>query len=431
MRILYLIHGHEKFSKGGAEAAAFSLFHSISLLPDCDCWILAAFPTSSDKIQLGYLQSADKSGREYILGAQCEYFYLKSLDIAAIKPAVSRLINEVKPDIIHLHHYANFGIDIFPLLQTLMPTAKIILTLHEYLALCLHNGQMVTTQTLSLCDEPSPLACSHCFPGASQNDIFLRLSYAALTLGSVDKILAPSRFLIDRYRKCGIDHPNFQCIENGLPLDIFETTPEELSLASAGRLNCFSYYGQLNQYKGLLILLKAVAILSQKGVKDFLVTINGANLESQPQEFQDQFYLILGQVGDLVLNAGSYGKNELKSRMLQSDWTIVPSIWWENSPVVIQESFYFKRPVIGSNIGGISEKIRGLGGLEFEVANPLALAQAIEICIGNLDLHEKLQAEIQAPFSSEQCARAHRKVYRELMGSAVSDDILVDGRESI
>lgn len=415
MRILYLIHGHEKFSKGGAEAAAFSLFNSIRQLPDCDCWILCAFPIGNDAIQLGSLQSADKLGREYILGAQCEYFYLKSIDIAAIKPAIARLISEVKPDIIHLHHYINFGIDVIPLLQALAPTAKIVVTLHEYLALCLHNGQMVTTHHLSLCKEPSPLACSHCFPNTSQNDIFLRLSYIALTLGSVDKLLSPSHFLIDRYRRCGIDHPNFQCIENGLPIDIYAATDGETALASTSSLNRFAYFGQLNRYKGLLILLKAVAILKQNGVEDFLVTINGANLESQPQDFQEQFSQLVKQAGDLVLIAGSYNKEELRSRMLQSDWTVVPSIWWENSPVVIQESFYFKRPVIGSNLGGISEKIKGRGGLEFEVANPLSLAQAMEMCIGNAALHARLQQEIQPSFSSEECALAHLDIYQSLL----------------
>lgn len=415
MRILYLIHGHEKFSKGGAEAAAFSLFHSISQLPDCDTWILAAFPVDDNTVHLGYLQSADKRGREYILGAQCEYFYLKSIDIAAIKPAVARLIEEIKPDIIHLHHYVNFGIDIIPLLQTLAPTAKMIVTLHEYLALCMHNGQMVTTQTLRLCEEPSPLACSHCFPASSQNDIFLRLSYTSLTLKSVDKLLSPSQFLIDRYKNCGVDHADFQCIENGLPLDIYEATSEETSRASLGPLNRFGFFGQINPYKGLLVLLQAVTILKQNGVKDFLVTINGANLESQPQEFQDQFEQLAKKAGDLILIAGSYYKTELKSRMLQSDWTIIPSIWWENSPVVIQESFYFKRPVIGSNIGGISEKIKGRGGLEFEVGNPLSLAQTMEQCIGNAELHSRLQREMKPAFSAEQCAMEHRQIYQELL----------------
>ena len=46
MRVLYLVHGHEQFSVGGAENAAFSLFHEAQHNPDLDAWILAAVHTS-------------------------------------------------------------------------------------------------------------------------------------------------------------------------------------------------------------------------------------------------------------------------------------------------------------------------------------------------------------------------------------------------
>ena len=423
MRILYLIHGHERFSKGGAESAAFSLFNSVKKIPGCECWILCAFPSVNDTIPLGALQSVDKSGHEYIIGAQCEYFYLKSVDIASIKPALVRLINEVKPDIIHLQHFINFGIDVIPLLQMLRPTAKIVVTLHEYLALCLHNGQMVTTKRLDLCHEPSTLSCSSCFPDISPNNIFLRLSYTATTLKGVDQLISPSKFLMNRYKQSGIDHPNFQCIENGLPISVHQSQDETNKSPSASDLNRFSFFGQINQYKGLLILLKAVAILKQSDITNFLVIINGANLEIQPPDFQELFGDLLEQAGDLVLMAGSYNKEELKSRMLYSDWTILPSIWWENSPVVIQESFYFKRPVIASNIGGISEKIRGKGGIEFEVANPHSLAKTMEKCIGNVELHQTMQQQMGETFTAEACAEEHLKLYRKLLADPADNQI--------
>ncbi|MEM0061516.1 MAG: glycosyltransferase, partial [Fervidicoccaceae archaeon] len=49
------------------------------------------------------------------------------------------------------------------------------------------------------------------------------------------------------------------------------------------------------------------------------------------------------------------------------DVTIVPSIWYENLPGVVAESFAFGVPVIGSNIGGIPEMIvDGLNGMLFD-----------------------------------------------------------------
>ena len=56
--------------------------------------------------------------------------------------------------------------------------------------------------------------------------------------------------------------------------------------------------------------------------------------------------------------------------MRSIDWTIIPSIWWENSPIVIQESFFHGRPMICSNIGGMAEKITdGVDGLHFRVGS--------------------------------------------------------------
>jgi glycosyltransferase involved in cell wall biosynthesis len=43
--------------------------------------------------------------------------------------------------------------------------------------------------------------------------------------------------------------------------------------------------------------------------------------------------------------------------MSACDWIVVPSIWWENSPVVIQEARLAARPLIVSNIGGMAEKV--------------------------------------------------------------------------
>ena len=56
--------------------------------------------------------------------------------------------------------------------------------------------------------------------------------------------------------------------------------------------------------------------------------------------------------------------------MAEIDWVVVPSIWWENSPLVIQEAFLHGRPVICSDIGGMAEKVRhGVDGLHFRVGD--------------------------------------------------------------
>ena len=92
---------------------------------------------------------------------------------------------------------------------------------------------------------------------------------------------------------------------------------------------------------------------------DSALMIFGGNLEKQPEAFQKKFNELTEKAGNRVRFYGSYRSAELPSLMKDVDWLIIPSIWWENSPVVIQEAFLHGRPIIASNIGGMAEVWRG------------------------------------------------------------------------
>ena len=77
---------------------------------------------------------------------------------------------------------------------------------------------------------------------------------------------------------------------------------------------------------------------------------------------------------------------------------MVPSTWWENSPLVIQEAFKFRRPVICSDIGGMAEKVTdGVNGLHFRAGNALDLADRIEEAVESPGLWDQLRSEIEPP----------------------------------
>jgi glycosyltransferase involved in cell wall biosynthesis len=64
--------------------------------------------------------------------------------------------------------------------------------------------------------------------------------------------------------------------------------------------------------------------------------------------------------------------------MRSVDAVIVPSIWWENSPLVIQEALSSLRPIICSDIGGMAEKVRdGIDGFHFRAGDPRSLAELL------------------------------------------------------
>ena len=421
MKILYLIHGHRDFSVGGAENAAFSLFEQCQLQPDVEAWILAAAHTSLGIVGHGEIRSVDDKGREYLIGSECEWYKFTNTDINSISRSLTRLLHHIDPDVIHLQHYSNFGIDIIPLLQRICPNTKIVVTLHEYLALCMHNGQMVKTKDLSLCSSATPMACSRCFPDRSAEDMFLRSHFIRTILESCDALISPSEFLIKRYRDNGFSHDNFQMIENGLPGNFDTLDRSQFSSSFSPQRNRFAFFGQLNSYKGVLLLFQAIAVLKSRGVTNFSVDVYGANLEMQPQEFQDLFQSLHERVSDIVQLRGRYKQSQMESLVLSADWVIMPSIWWENSPVVIQESFFFQRPVIGSDIGGVNEKVDGCGGIPFPHRSETGLADAIESAIGNIRLHNQLLAKMQPPFRAIDCFEAHLALYQSLLKESSQD----------
>jgi glycosyltransferase involved in cell wall biosynthesis len=61
-------------------------------------------------------------------------------------------------------------------------------------------------------------------------------------------------------------------------------------------------------------------------------------------------------------------------------WVVVPSIWWENSPVVIQEAMRAGTPLVVSDIGGMAEKVRpGVDGLHFTRGSVQDLARVMKV----------------------------------------------------
>lgn len=70
---------------------------------------------------------------------------------------------------------------------------------------------------------------------------------------------------------------------------------------------------------------------------------------------------------------------ELITLYRKANVSVVPSIWYDNSPMVIYESLTNGTPVIGSSMGGIPELIEeGYNGFLFETGNVEELKGILE-----------------------------------------------------
>ena len=102
--------------------------------------------------------------------------------------------------------------------------------------------------------------------------------------------------------------------------------------------------------------------------------------------------------------------------MSEIDWVLVPSVWWENSPLVIQEAFQHGRPVICSDIGGMAEQVRnGVDGLHFRVGDPASLAETIERAAMTPRLWYRLRDGISPVRPIEEHVATLTRLYGELI----------------
>ncbi len=117
--------------------------------------------------------------------------------------------------------------------------------------------------------------------------------------------------------------------------------------------------------------------------------------------------------------------------MSEIDWVVVPSRWWENSPLVIQEAFMHGRPVICSGIGGMAEKVEhNVNGLHFPVSQPNVLAETIRAATSTPGLWERLRDGIPQIYPMDEHIARLTDLYEELIAQrsvTESDPVALTG----
>ncbi len=403
MSVVIFAHGHRDFSKGGAETAAYNLFSGY-LEEGIDAYLF-----SRTDEQLGWAELTKLKEKEYLIKLDTfEYEMFISKSSLRTFKLVGDELEKLDPKVIHFHHFFFFGLDFILYLMARFATAKFIITLHEFLGMCANDGQMIKNNG-QLCYRSTEIDCSQC-TGKPIQLIGQRNLTIRAVLNKFDHIISPSKFLADWYVSWGVDFSKMKVIENG---QILPNAPERMESKGVIR---FSYFGQINPYKGVDVLLAAFKQLDEEERKKVTLNIYGANLEKQTQEFQDSITGLVGELKGVVNLKGSYLPNQLTDLMMQNDVLIIPSIWWENSPMVIQEAFSHGLPVVSSNIGGMKEKVSdGFNGLHFSVGDPVSLADKIRLCLeGNNRLLSELKLNVKKPKTNLEIACEHISLFSAL-----------------
>ncbi len=415
MRVLVVSHGHQSYSIGGAEVASHTLFRALDQASEHEAFYLSRAPGDIHRHTATPLMSLGHNENETFLHTgPWDEFWLSNGDTREMSFALHAYLQRIDPDVVHFHHIIGFGVEAIALVRRVLPQARIVITLHEYLAICANHGQMITPVKHRLCHKASPASCNRCFPQRSPAQFFSREQHIRNHLLLADGFVSPSQFLADRFIDWGLPAERFRVIENGL----VGTQAPARTLRAGGRRDRFAFFGQITEFKGLHVVLDAIGRIPAETWGDATLTVFGGNLEYQPEAFQQTFETLLASAGRRARLFGSYRQQELATLMADVDWVIMPSIWWENSPVVIQEAFLHRRPLLVSGIGGMAEKVRhDVDGLHFRTASPESLADAITRALTEEELWSRLSDAAPRPPDAAEVAAQHLAFYRDL-GSA-------------
>jgi glycosyltransferase involved in cell wall biosynthesis len=338
-----------------------------------------------------------------------------------------------KPDLIHFQ--AGYLIGAAPLRAAVAARIPTVLTLHDYWFLC----PRITLQRGdgSLCDSipEDPAGCEWCMglqgrshrladqltnglAGQMATRFGLlpegrrrfghRRSTLLKALAAPDVVIAPSRYLANRFAPfLAPKSPHLS--RYGLDLTRFR----EAAQRAVGQTLRVGYTGQIARHKGVHLLVAAFRKLNA-GNREIELHIYGGLEANAP--YVEQLRRSAG--GDPRIHFhGRFDNRLIPSMLAELDVHVVPSVWYENSPIAIMEAQAAGNPVITAALGGMAEMVRHEeDGLLFRPADADDLARQLQRLIDEPELLPRLRAGVKPPRAIEDEMLHLMEIYTGLIG---------------
>lgn len=177
------------------------------------------------------------------------------------------------------------------------------------------------------------------------------------------------------------------------------------------------YIGTLYEHKGAHVLIKAFKVLRQR--RGATVRLYG-DLSHFP-EYARYLRELAGDDPDIIF-AGTFPNEQVGQVLQDLDVLVVPSIWYENSPLIVLHALDTKTPVIVSNVGGLAELVaHQRNGLLFERGDHAGLAALLQEVIDDADLLPRLRSDIGPVASIAESVTEIEKTYYEFARPAAGE----------
>lgn len=417
LRILSICHNHPRLHPGGTELFALDLHKEWRRRRSVESLFVGCTNQIHREPRPGTsFQTLGASADEVVLWAgHFDRFHQSQIDLYGVIADLAELLQTSRPEIVHFHHTLLVGVEALFLVRRVLPQARVVFTLHDYYPICPRDGIMMTTQGDQLCHAATLDGCRRCFPATPAERFVMRERYIKTAFSLVDRFVAPSRFLRQRFVDWGLPANKITVIPNGRPATL-PASPRKLGRGS--RHDVFGYFGNVTPAKGAAVAVAAARQLRAAGDTATRLRIHGGS-PFQAEAFVADFAEAVRAAGDSVIHAGPYTPEQMPALMAAVDWVVVPSIWWENAPLVIQEAFQHRRPVICSDIGGMAEMVAdGVNGLHFARGDAADLARVLRRAAGDTGLWQELVKGIPAVPTIGETASRYRRLFNALLGRA-------------
>lgn len=320
----------------------------------------------------------------------------------AVDEAFGGLLDDVDPDVVHVGHLNHLSTSL--VYQAKQRRIPVVFTLHDYWLMC-PRGQFIQmypedpTDNWAVCDGQDDRKCAvRCYvryfsgteseyevDAAYWTDwIGRRMAHVRDVCDAVNVFIAPANYLMRRFRdEFGIPSEKLIYLDYG-----FHRERMEGRSRMEGEPFTFGYIGTHIAAKGVDHLIKSFGQVSGNVILRIWGRDRGVETAGLKSLAED----LPGSAAKRIEWMGEYRNTEIVSEVFdRCDAIVVPSIWAENSPLVIHEAQQAGVPVITADYGGMAEYVHHeLNGMLFTHRDPTDLGEQMQRMADDPDLARRL-----------------------------------------
>jgi glycosyltransferase involved in cell wall biosynthesis/MoaA/NifB/PqqE/SkfB family radical SAM enzyme len=401
MKILQVIHGYPMRYNAGSEVYTQTLSQGLAARHEVHVFTREEDPFAPDAhLRVGHDPDDPRITLHIVNNPRNKDRYR----VAEIDQRFAEVLETIKPDIVHIGHLNHLSTSL--VVEAAAREIPIVYTLHDYWVMC-PRGQFMQmhpedpSNLWPACDGQEDRKCAErCYAryfsgdegeraedvGYWTNWVNRRMKHIREMAELVDLFVAPARYLRDRYRdEFGLPEAKLLYLDYG-----FDRARLVGRQRTPGEPFTFGYIGTHIPAKGIHQLIDAFGRL--KG--NARLRIWGRPRGQDTAALRALAAALPGDAATRVEWLREYRNTEIVRDVFDHvDAIVVPSVWVENSPLVIHEAQQVRVPVITADAGGMGEYVRHeVNGLLFGHRDVAGLAQQMQRFVDDPALAHRLGA---------------------------------------